>query len=112
VDGNVVTLRLEGKTRTEMERPRKHALDMRLLGEATYDLKRDRFLTFELVALGSRWGGTQLNGRWRDTGAAPIGILSGWPVTARASGWPRHSLNTRCTGPSFRRNEAEEKFDE
>jgi hypothetical protein len=27
------------------------------------------------VAVGSRWGGTQLNGRRGDTDAAPIGIL-------------------------------------
>ncbi len=75
VDGNVVALRLEGETRTEMSGPRKHGLDMRLLGKATYDLTKARFLTFELVALGSRWGGTQLNGRRGDSDAAPIGIL-------------------------------------
>jgi hypothetical protein len=75
VDGKVVTLRLEGETLTAMEGQRKHGLDMRLLGNATYDLTKERFLTFELVALGSRWGGTRLNGRWRDTDAAPIGIL-------------------------------------
>lgn len=75
IKGNVVTFRLEGETRTEMERPRTHGLDMRLLGNATYDLKKERFLTFELVALGSRWGSTQLNGRRRDVDKAPIGIL-------------------------------------
>lgn len=74
-DGKVVALRLEGETRTEMSGPRKHGLDMRLLGKATYDLTKARFLTFELVAVGSRWGGTQLNGRRRDPDEAPIGIL-------------------------------------
>jgi hypothetical protein len=48
---------------------------MRLLGNATFDLAKGRFLTFELVAVGARWGGTQLNGRRGDTDAAPIGIL-------------------------------------
>jgi hypothetical protein len=75
VGGDVVSLRLEGETRTAMEGRREHGLDMRLLGKATFDLARGRFLTFELVALGSRWGGTQLNGRRGDVDAAPIGIL-------------------------------------
>ena len=75
VDGDVVSLRLEGQTRTAIEGRREHGLDMRLLGKATFDLAKGRFLTFELVAVGSRWGGTQLNGRRGDTDAAPIGIL-------------------------------------
>jgi hypothetical protein len=48
---------------------------MRLLGKATFDLAKGRFLTFELVAVGSRWSGTQLNDRRGDTDAVPIGIL-------------------------------------
>jgi hypothetical protein len=75
VDGDAVSLRLEGETRTAMEGRREHGLEMRLLGKATFDLARGRFLTFELVAVGSRWGATQLNGRRGDTDAAPIGIL-------------------------------------
>lgn len=75
VKDDVVTLRIEGETKTEMERPRKHGLDMRLLANATFDLKKERFRTFEMVAVGPRWGGTQLNGRWRDADAAPIGLV-------------------------------------
>jgi hypothetical protein len=75
VDGNHVTLRLEGETRTAAEGPRAHGLDMRLLGKATYDVTKERFLTFEMVALGSRWGGTQNNSRRGDVDEAPIGIL-------------------------------------
>ena len=75
VEGNVVSLRLEGETRTAMEGRREHGLQMRLLGKATFDLARGRFRTFELVAVGSRWGGTRFNGRRGDTDAAPIGIL-------------------------------------
>jgi hypothetical protein len=74
-DGDVVWLRLEGETRTAVEGRREHGLDMRLLGKATYDRARGRFRTFELVAVGTRWGGTRLNGRRGDEGAAPIGIL-------------------------------------
>jgi hypothetical protein len=75
VEGDVVSLHLEGETRTAMEGRREHGLDMRLLGKATFDLAKGRFRTFELVAVGSRWGGTQNNGRRGDADAAPIGIL-------------------------------------
>lgn len=75
VEGDVVQLRLEGETRTEMEGSRRHGLEMKLLGNATYDVKKECFTKFELVAVGSRWGGTQLNGRRRDNDEAPIGIL-------------------------------------
>src|SRR5262249_55572241 len=71
----VVTLRLEGETRTAREGLRPHGLEMRLVGKANFDLAKERFLTFELVALGSRWGSTQLNGRRGDLDAAPIGLL-------------------------------------
>jgi hypothetical protein len=76
VDANIVTLRLEGETRAaDEEGPRKHGLEMRLLGKATYSLAKERFQTFEMVALGSRWGGTQNNSRHGDLDEAPIGLL-------------------------------------
>jgi hypothetical protein len=75
VDGDVVSLRLEGQTQTAMEGGRAHGLDVRLLGKATFDRARGRFRTFELVAVGSRWGGTRYNGRRGDADPAPIGIL-------------------------------------
>ena len=75
VDGNTVSLRLEGETSTAVDGPRKHSLDMRLLGTATFDLTKGRFVAFELVAVGVRAGSTQLNGRRGDTDPAPIGIL-------------------------------------
>lgn len=75
VDRNLVTLRLEGETRTEAEGTRPHGLDTRLLRKATYDLTKERFQSFEMVALGSRWGGTQYNVRRGDLDEAPIGLL-------------------------------------
>src|SRR5262249_48713250 len=75
VGGDVGPARLGGEAGTAMGGGREHGLDMRLLGKATFDLAKGRFLTFELVAVGSRWGGTKLNGRRGDTDAAPIGIL-------------------------------------
>jgi hypothetical protein len=77
VGGDVVTLRLEGETRAVIEGQRQHGLDMQLLGKATFDLAKGRFLTFDMVAIGSRWGGTRYNGRRRDADPAPIGILFG-----------------------------------
>jgi hypothetical protein len=75
VDGKVVTLRLEGETKTEDDSIRKHGLDVLLLGKATYDLGTERFLKFEMVAIGNRWGGTQNNSRRGDLDEAPIGIV-------------------------------------
>src|SRR5262249_29943178 len=72
VDGSVVSLRLEGETRAAAEgswsvrglrnpqpTPQKRGFETRLLGKATYDGTKERFVTFELVAVGTRWGGTQ-----------------------------------------------------
>ncbi len=88
VDGNRITLRLEGLTRAveegkwavagfkDMDDPSKQTrgLETRLLGRAVYDLKAQRFTAFELVAIGSRWGGTQYNCRTDDLATAPIGF--------------------------------------
>jgi hypothetical protein len=89
VTGNVVALRLEGQTRAAAEgnwpvrgywdarRPgrQKRGFEARLSGKATYDVKKERFLTFELVAVGKRWGATQFNVRSGDPGPAPMGVL-------------------------------------
>jgi hypothetical protein len=87
--GNVVSLRLEGQTRAAAQgtwpvrgyrdarrpRPQKRGFEARLLGKAIYDVKKERFLTFELLALGKRWGATQFNVRSGDLGPAPMGVL-------------------------------------
>jgi hypothetical protein len=89
VEGDVVSLRLEGETRTSAEgtwsvngyrdmnnpTPQKRGYEARLMGKATYDTKKERFLTFEMVAVGTRWGGTQYNGRGDDLNPAPMGVL-------------------------------------
>lgn len=53
----------------------KRGYDLRLSGEAAWDLAKERFVKFELVAAGTRWGATQYNGRFDDLGPAPIGYL-------------------------------------
>jgi hypothetical protein len=111
VERDIISLRLEGETRTAAEgtwsvrgyrdmnnpTPQKRGFEMRLLGNAKYDLRKARFTAFEMVALGTRWGGTQYNGRGNDLDPAPIGIaftLAGdtpaervAPAFLRAYGW-------------------------
>ena len=87
-DGKTAQLRITGATRavqkgswavsgfrdsrnpTEQER----GFATEILGFATWDLKNQRFTKFEAVAIGTRWGGTQFNGRAGDLDASPIGV--------------------------------------
>lgn len=55
--------------------PSERGLEARLLGTARFDPTSGRFTAFEAVAVGSRWGATQYNGRADDPGPAPIGYL-------------------------------------
>lgn len=87
VEGDLVSLKLAGEARVSAEgiwsiagyrdinspTPQKRGIEANLLGKAKYDLKTERFVAFEMVALGSRWGATQYNGRRDDPGPAPIG---------------------------------------
>ena len=89
IDGDVIVLRLKGRTRTleegrwsiggfrDADRPteQKRGVELALLGRARYDRKQEKFVSFELVAAGTRHGGTQYNGRARDLDAAPFGAL-------------------------------------
>jgi hypothetical protein len=69
-----------------MNRPseQERGLKMSLLGHARYDLKESRFVDFEIVAVGTRWGGTQYNGRARDLDPAPFGALLSLAGNARS----------------------------
>lgn len=75
VDGNRVSLRLEGETSAAMEGVRRNSLDMKLVGTATFDLASGKFKAFEMAAVGIREGGTQNNGRRGDAAPNAIGIL-------------------------------------
>jgi hypothetical protein len=84
VDGGLVSLRFEGETRTsasgvwavgqEKASPQKRGYESRLLGRAVYDLKNGKFTSFDLAAVGTRWGGTVYNGRTDDLDPAPMGF--------------------------------------
>ncbi len=89
IDGDIVSVKFEGESRTsavgkwpvggfkDMDKPteQKRGFEARLLGFATYSIKSSKFISFELVAIGTRWGGTQYNFRSDDLEPAPIGIL-------------------------------------
>jgi hypothetical protein len=88
VEGPRVSLRLDGAVRLSAEgvwpindrhdannpQPNRRGLDARLLGYATWDGEQQRFVAFEIVAAGTRWGGTQYNRRHDDLAPAPLGI--------------------------------------
>ncbi|MDE2723818.1 MAG: hypothetical protein OXI59_10630, partial [Gemmatimonadota bacterium] len=49
-------------------------LDASLLGYLRFNRRTERFVGFDVVAVGSRWGGTDYNVRQDDLESAPIGI--------------------------------------
>ncbi|MDA1016158.1 MAG: hypothetical protein O3A00_17090 [Planctomycetota bacterium] len=95
VNGNLISLRFQGRTRTSevhdgvhiegkwnapgpgIPKLQKRGVDAGLEGQAVYDLKAEKFVTFDLIALTSRWGGNAYNGRLndRDFGPSPMGIV-------------------------------------
>lgn len=98
VEGDVVSLRLEGRTRAvqqgnwsirgyrDMNRPsaQERSLEMQLLGTARFDRKQGRFVGFEVVAVGTRSGGTQYNGRANDLAPSPFGAVLSLAGESRA----------------------------
>jgi hypothetical protein len=87
VNGGVADVVLRGSSRVEaagrwavagyrdMNSPseQKAYIDLKLFGRAKYRVETERFTSFEMVALGTRYGATQYNGRTDDAGPAPIG---------------------------------------
>ena len=98
VDDDVVSFRLEGRTKAvqkgdwsirgfdDMNRPsgQERGLEMKLLGSARFDRKQGRFVGFEVVAVGTRWGGTQYNCRDNDLAPAPFGAVLSLAGASRA----------------------------
>jgi hypothetical protein len=95
VKGSLVSLGYKGRTRTSevhdgvhiegkwnakgpgIPEPQTRGVDAMLEGRAVYDVKAERFVSFELLAVSKRWGGNAYNGRLdeRDFGPAPMGIV-------------------------------------
>ena len=61
----------------DRENPGEHELgfETELRGEATFDLATGRFVAFELIASGTRWGGTQFNSRSHDIEPSAVGVV-------------------------------------
>jgi hypothetical protein len=87
VSGDSVLLLMRGRSRAR-ERGRwkvrgiggaasaqERGFEAEILGMGLYDRASERFTVFELVAIGTRWGGTQYNERGDDLGPSPMGLL-------------------------------------
>ena len=74
VVGDLVTLSLEGETRASLVSPKKIGYEPKLLGRATFNIKEQKFVAFELLAVGMRWGLGNCNQR-HDPTPALMGIV-------------------------------------
>lgn len=86
VEGDLVTLRFAGTVgiaRTGQWATRGYGqavseqqlgFDAKLLGDARYDRKAERFVAFRLLAVGPRWGATEFNAREDDPGPAGMAV--------------------------------------
>jgi len=72
VQKGVVFLALAGESHTEATGTWARGVRTKMIGEAEYDLAKQAFVRFELVAQGARWGRTMYNAREDDTKEAPI----------------------------------------
>ena len=88
VSDGELRVRFEGRTLAEGTRgwrryggsPRQERVEPRGVGThfrgyATFDLERERFTDFDLLALGARWGAAGFNGRSRDLAPSPFGMV-------------------------------------
>lgn len=75
VDGGRVSLRFEGETRAATTEEPAQGYAPKLLGRGEYDLKAEKFVSFELVAVGDRWGTGNCNQRNDDTAPSPMGVV-------------------------------------
>jgi len=71
VKGNNVSLRYEGETRAE-RLDSKVGYEGKLLGRAVFNVASGRFTTFELVAVGNRWGIQETR---ENTSPTPLGFI-------------------------------------
>ena len=71
-DEGCVVLKLAGETHAETGT---RGVRMKLLGQATWDIETGYFVEFEIVAVGTRWGGTRYNFRQNELEEAPLGIV-------------------------------------
>jgi len=88
MNDGLATLTLSGATRADADgkwrlapgtwtpaQERPHGLETELAGTALWNTSTRRFEAFNLVAVGTRWGRTDNNGRGRDSSPGAIGFL-------------------------------------
>jgi hypothetical protein len=77
--GARVKLKITGTTKGNSsgrgQRESANGVETRILGHGVYDLEKEAFIEFQMVALGTRWGYTALNGRRRDRESGPVGFV-------------------------------------
>ena len=77
--GDVLRIEFAGQTRSESSRDwnRKspHGIETDVRGSARFDLATGRYLEFELLAIGERWGRTRYNGRRWELERSPVGFV-------------------------------------
>jgi len=76
VEGDTMRLKIEGTSSAEEKGGKTVCgFEGRLLGHAAWDLKKEMFTSFDLLATGNRWGDNTLdNDRRDDMGTNPMGI--------------------------------------
>ena len=74
VEGDLVSISFKGETRASLEAPKNIGYEPKLLGRAAFNLKEQKFVSFELVAVGLRWGLGNCNQRHNPTPAL-MGIV-------------------------------------
>ena len=77
------------------ERTSDCGFDATLYGEAEWDRAAGRFVAFDLLACGPRWGTNQYNNRQDDLGPAPLGIAFELAGTAPRDRTPPHTIYHR-----------------
>ena len=75
-DGSILSIKVTGTTRGHCERGRRRpGVETKILGTAVYDEAKGKFLEFEFVALGERWGQTRFNDRRQQLEKTPVGFV-------------------------------------
>jgi hypothetical protein len=94
IEREAITLRIAGSATMSTTAPGvpPRGVDVAMLGRARWDSRLSRFLSFEIVAIGERWGGTAENGRANDLASQPIGFLLSQATATAADQVPPANL--------------------
>jgi hypothetical protein len=92
VEGDLVSLSFEGETRASIISPQKIGYEPKLLGHGIFNLKEQKFVSFELVAVGMRWGLGNCNQR-HDAAPALMGIVFTLAGESQAERLPPASIS-------------------